>query len=77
MKPVEDVISTQSLFSTKKMKRDRSKLFKDNKRIIQEHEADTKNAEKHRKLYQHLEESRIKSIYSIPKNKMSPMSLTE
>lgn len=75
---VEDIpISIQRLFSRKKIKRDRSKLYKDNRRIIQEHDADIKNAEKHRKRYQHLEQSRIKSIYSIPKNKMSPMSLTE
>lgn len=51
MTPVEDAISTQSLSSMKKMKRDRSKLFKDNKRIIQEHEADIKNSEEHRKRY--------------------------
>lgn len=78
MTPVEGTsISIQFLFSRKKIKRDRSKLFKDYKRIIQEHDADIKNAEKHRKRYQHLEKSRIKSVYSIPKDKMSLMSLTE
>ena len=70
-------ISRQAKYGRKQIRRDRSKLYRENKNLTKQRDAAVKKAEMYRKRYERLQKSSLKSLYSIPEEKMSPKSLTE